>query len=448
MSQRAPLTYMSPTPKEKPKAKVSDEMVIEYLPLSEIIPYFKNAKEHPQKQIKKVAASIQEFGFNQPIVIDKEKVIIVGHGRYLAAQFLGLPKVPTLTIDLTEERAKSYRLADNKLNESDWTMEIVIEELKSLSLQMLDLTGFDANLILETKEDDPDLSAIGVPRSVLGDIYQLGEHKLICGDSTDPNTYKSLLGDEKARLIFTDPPYSIDYHSVDKTKGGKGLTYSSEKFGGTGGRIFNDDKTPEEALKFYDEVLKQLYDFSTDDTNLYWWFASRITEVNMQAWYKNKWHYSQIIIWLKNSMIFSPCQKFHRIYEPCLMGWKQGKTSYQNFTFSAYTELWTTGGLKTFAENLDVWYQKRDNTNSYIHPTQKPVQLAERALKRSSEIGDIVLDAFGGSGSTLIACEQLGRKARLIELDPKYVDAIVGRWVKYSENQSVIKNGEEIQWNA
>jgi len=256
MSQRAPLTYMSPTPKEKPKAKVSDEMVIEYLPLSEIIPYFKNAKEHPQKQIKKVAASIQEFGFNQPIVIDKEKVIIVGHGRYLAAQFLGLPKVPTLTIDLTEERAKSYRLADNKLNESDWTMEIVIEELKSLSLQMLDLTGFDANLILETKEDDPDLSAIGVPRSVLGDIYQLGEHKLICGDSTDPNTYKSLLGDEKARLIFTDPPYSIDYHSVDKTKGGKGLTYSSEKFGGTGGRIFNDDKTPEEALKFYDEVLR------------------------------------------------------------------------------------------------------------------------------------------------------------------------------------------------
>lgn len=253
---------------------------------------------------------------------------------------------------------------------------------------------------------------------------------------------------EKARMIFCDPPYSIDYHSVDKKKGGKGLTYSSEKFGGTGGRIFNDDKTPEEALVFYKKILNCLYDFSTDDANLYWWFASRLTDINMQAWKENKWHYSQTIIWLKNSMIFSPGQKFHRIYEPCLFGWKQGQTSYQDVTFSAYTELWTTGGLKTFADHLDVWYQKRDNTNQYIHPTQKPVQLAERALKRTSAVGDIVLDAFGGSGSILIACEQLNRKARLIELDPKYVDAIVSRYCKYKEDMTITKNGKQIQWLA
>lgn len=414
--------------------------------IHDLKPYPKNAKEHPEKQIKKISASLQEFGFNQPIVVDKDNVIVVGHGRYIAALSLGMETVPTLIVDLTEEQANAYRLADNKLNESEWDMEIVIEELKGLSLDMIDLTGFNANLILETKEDDPDLTSIGVPKSVLGDVYDLGDHKLICGDSTEALTYEKLLGNERARLIFTDPPYSIDYHSVDKKKGGKGLTYSSEKFGGTGGRIFNDDKTPEEALEFYNKALKQLYDFSTDDANIYWWYASRLTDINMDALKQNKWHYSQTIIWLKNSMIFSPVQKYHRIYEPCLMGWKQGKTSYQDFTFSSYTELWTTGGIKTFTDHLDVWYQKRDNTNQYIHPTQKPVQLAERAIKRTSQAGDIVLDAFGGSGSTLISCDQLKRKARIIELDPKYCDAIVSRYVKYTDNPMVIKNGEEIQW--
>lgn len=413
--------------------------------INELKPYPRNSKEHPEKQIKKIANSISEFGFAQPIVVDKDNTIIVGHGRYIAALSLGMETVPTLTVDLNEEQANAYRLADNKLNESEWDMDIVIEELKGLSLEMIDLTGFNSNLILETKEDDPDLSSVGVPKTVLGDVYQLGEHKLICGDSTEASTYEKLLGDEKARLIFTDPPYSIDYHSVDKKKGGKGLTYSSEKFGGTGGRIFNDDKTPEEALEFYNKVLKQLYDFSTDDVNIYWWYASRLTDINMDAFRENKWHYSQTVIWLKNSMIFSPGQKFHRIYEPCLMGWKQGQTSYQDFTFSSFTELWTTG-LKTFAEHLDLWYQKRDNTNQYIHPTQKPVQLAERAIKRTSQAGDIVLDAFGGSGSTLIACDQLKRKARMIELDPKYVDTIVNRWCKYKDDPMVIKNGEEIQW--
>ena len=427
-------------------------MKIIELAIDKIKPYFKNAKEHPEKQIKKIANSIKEFGFNQPIVLDKDDVIIVGHGRYIAAQFLGMEKVPTLTVDLDEEHAKAYRLADNKLNESDWDMDIVIEELKGLSLEMIDLTGFNENLILETVEDKPDLSTATKPKSVLGDLYELGDHKLLCGDSTEAATYEKLLGTDRARLIFTDPPYSIDYHSVDKKSqsrgktSGQGYSYDSTRFGGTGGRIFNDDKTPEEALEFYNKILKQLYDFSTDDANIYWWFASRLTDINMRAMFENKWHYSQTIIWLKNSMIFSPGQKFHRIYEPCLMGWKEGKTSYQDFTFSSFTELWTTGGIKTFAEHLDMWYQKRDNTNQYIHPTQKPVQLAERALKRTSEKGDIVLDAFGGSGSTLIACEQLGRRSRLIELDPKYVDAIVGRYCKYKDDPMIIKNGEPMQW--
>ena len=173
------------------------EIQIEWRNIGDIKPYHKNAKEHKESQIKKVANSIREFGFAQPIVLDKDDVIIVGHGRYLAAQFLGMDKVPTIKLDLDEEHVKAYRLADNKLNESAWDMDIVIEELKSMSLQMVDLTGFDSNLILETKEDKPDLSMVGVPRTVEGDIYQLGEHFLVCGDSTKAETYAKLLGTDK-----------------------------------------------------------------------------------------------------------------------------------------------------------------------------------------------------------------------------------------------------------
>jgi len=423
-------------------------MEIKEVALSAITPYTKNAKDHPKKQIEKVAASIREFGFNQPIVVDKDGVIIVGHGRYLAAQALKLDVVPVLEVDLDEERAKAYRLADNKLNESEWDRDIVIEELKSMSLEMIDLTGFDSNLVLETKEDKPDLASVGEPRSQLGDIYELGRHKVICGDSMDENTYKKLLGEEKPRLIFTDPPYSIDYHSVNKKgKGLGGYSYNSEKFGGTGGRIFNDDKTPQEALEFYRKVLLQLHKFSTDDATIYWWFATRLTDINMQALREEKWHYSQTVFWLKNSLIFSPGQLFHRIYEPCMVAWKEGKVHFQNRVFSNYSEFWALD-KKTFPDYLDVWYSKRDNVNAYIHPTQKPVQLAERAIKRSSDKNDIVIDAFGGSGSTLIACDQLDRSARLIELDPKYVDAIVGRWCKYKDDPTVVKNGKSIQWTV
>jgi len=421
-------------------------MEIKSLPIGDIKPYSKNAKQHPEKQIKKIADSIQEFGFNQPIVVDKEGIIVVGHGRYIAAQFLGLEEVPVLSLDVSEEKAKAYRLADNKLNESDWDMDMAIEELKTLSLEMVNLTGFDSNLLLETKEDTPNIGAINVPRTLPGDVYELGNHKLICGDSTDEATYQKLLGAERARLIFTDPPYSIDYHSVDKkSKAQGGKQSNTEKYGDNGGRIMNDNKTPAEALEFYKQILEQLHAFSTKDANIFWWYASRLTDVNLQAFREMGWHFSQIVIWLKNSLIFSPGQLYHRIYEPCMVGWKEGETHFQSFTFTNFTELWNLD-MKSFSENLDVIYQKRDKTNSYIHPTQKPVQLAERALKRASEKGDIVLDAFGGSGSTLIACEQLNRRARLIELDPKYCDAIVTRWVQYSEDPMIIKNGKKEQW--
>ena len=343
--------------------------VIQEVLIEKVKPYFKNAKDHPKNQIKKIAASIKEFGFNQPIVADKEGIIIVGHGRYLAALSLGIEEVPVIYVDLDAERATAYRLADNKLNESDWDMEIVIEELKTLSLQMVDLTGFNSDLILETKEDSPDISNIGKARSEVGDIYQLGRHKLICGDSCEEETYKKLLENEKVRLVFTDPPYSVDYQSP------AGLNYASTKFGGTGGRIFNDDKTPQEALEFYIKALKNIYNYSTDDSTLYWWYALKLHAINEQAWIQSGYHFSQSVMWLKNSPIYSLGQLYHRIYEPCMVGWKEGKTHYFNRELSNLNELWTLD-KKTFQDYIDGWLRKRDNTQKYIQPNQKPVQLA------------------------------------------------------------------------
>ena len=189
-------------------------MQIENRPISEIIPYGKNAKKHPDKQVLAVANSIKEFGFNQPIVVDKNNVIIVGHGRFLAATFLEMTEVPVLTLDVSEEQAKAYRLADNKLNESQWDMQLVIQELKEMSMPMLDLTGFDRRLVFEDEDKDdrvPELPK-GKPRTELGDVYLIGRHKIVCGDSTHAETYVKLLELAAADMVFTDPPYNVNYH--------------------------------------------------------------------------------------------------------------------------------------------------------------------------------------------------------------------------------------------
>lgn len=415
---------------------------IEEVPTASLKEYDKNAKVHTDRQVQLIARGIERFGFNVPIVADGGNTIVAGHGRLLAARKLGLVSVPVIRVsDLSEEEVKAYRLADNQLNAmTDVELSLVIEELKGLDPSLVDLTGYDPDLSLEIEEDDfvPDLGAETV--SKLGDLYELGDHRLLCGDSTKEDDYNKLLGEEKARLIFTDPPYSVDYVST------AGMTYASEKFGGTGGRIFNDNKTPEQALIFYKDILTCMQPISTDDVTIYWWYANTMADTNMRAFKETGWKISQSVIWLKNSLVFSPGQNFHRIFEPCLVGWKEGKAHYKDTLFSNYSELWTID-FKKFEDHLDVWYNKRDNTQKYIHPTQKPVRLAERALKRSSERGDIVLDAFGGSGSTMMACEQLGRKARLMELDPKYVDAIVKRFMDYTKTKEDViikRNGKVI----
>jgi DNA modification methylase len=209
-----------------------------------------------------------------------------------------------------------------------------------------------------------------------------------------------------------------------------GLSYNSKKFGGTGGKIFNDNLNEKDALDFYVRTLKNLYDFSADDCTIYWWFADRKEIINRLAFKEAGWHISQIIIWLKNSMVFSHGQDYHRVYEPCMIGWKEKKKHYRSKILNNLKDVFSLD-KESFQEMLDVWYENRDVTQDYIHPTQKPVRLAERALKRNSERGDIVLDLFGGSGSTLIACEQMNRNCYMMELDPKYCDAIRKRYARF-----------------
>lgn len=421
--------------------------------LLDIQPYERNPKVHPDVQLKALAVIVKEVGWRINCLVNQEGVIIAGHGRWAMwkkyRKEYGLKDIWIMndsgqtvfgapeTAPMTPEQADMYRLADNKLNESDWENQQLVALLSEMEERFVVMAGFEADIIKKIKEDEFKWSG-KTARTQLGDLYELGPHRLLCGDSTNGEDYAKLLKGEKARLIFTDPPYSVDYVSA------AGMTYDSQKFGDSG-KIFNDDKTPEEALGWYVSILKNLHIYSTEDVTLYWWFASRLTDVNMDAFKEASWHFSQIALWLKNSLIYSPGQLYHRIYEPCMIGWKQGEIHYKDINFSSYTELWNLD-KKTFADYLDVWYNKRDNTNSYIHPTQKPVALAERALKRSSEEHDIVLDAFGGSGSTMMACHQLDRKARLIELDPKYCDAIVQRYVDFTSDTDIVKNGQPDVW--
>jgi len=280
-----------------------------------------------------------------------------------------------------------------------------------------------------------------VPRTVPGDLYQLGEHRLLCGDSTIEDDVRKLMKGERAQLVFTDPPYNVNYRSAG------GTTYNSEKFGGDGSAIFNDDMTEEECLKFYSAALKNLYDATLDDAVLYWWFASKNQHLNYQAFLNAQWHFSQVTIWLKDHFILSRGQEFHRCYEPCMVGWKQGQKHYTNKAITALSDIFILDKID-FQEQLDVWYEHRDATNQYVHPTQKPVRLAERALRKSSRMGDLVLDLFGGSGSTMIGCIQMRRRCFLMELDPKFCDVIVTRYCNFTRNNVVKLDGQELEWKA
>lgn len=355
--------------------------------ISSIRPYDKNAKKHPEKQVKQVADSIREFGFNQPIVVDKRGVIIVGHGRYEAAKLLGLTEVPTIEVDLTEEQAKAYRLADNKLNESEWDMGLVIEELKGLSAEMLDLTGFDSDLIIETDEKDDVIPEDAPSVAKLGDLWALGRHRLLCGDSTEKEAVERLVGGNKADMVFTDPPYGMDLDTNYEQLSNNNFGVKSKNYS----KVIGDDK--QFNMKDFEWI---------DCKEQFWWGAD---------WYKESvpeggsW-----FVWDK------------RVDE-----------NLDNMYGSAFELCWSKQRHQRLIirHKFSGFFGSAD-AKERMHPTQKAIGVCSWFIEKYSKKEQLVLDLFGGSGSTLIASEQTNRICYMMELDPKYCDVIIKRWEDYT----------------
>lgn len=370
--------------------------------LDDLIPYAKNAKRHDETQIANVAESIRQFGFVQPIVVDKNGVIVIGHCRALAAKRLGMEKVPCVMVDeLTDEQVKALRIIDNKTNESPWDMEMLAEELPDIDLSGFDF-DFGIDLPEESKEDEdkeivedeaPEVDEDSEPIVKLGDIWQLGRHRLMCGDSTDKATVELLMDGKKADLLLTDPPYGIDYGGLLKGKGD-----------GHGGADKN-------GWKSYDAPT---WDKERPNENAFLLLLS-LTENQ--------------IIWGGNY--------FADILPPkmCWLVWDKGQ---RDFSLADGELAWTSFDK---ALRIKSYSRALANRENKVHPTQKPIELLrwciEDIAERNMERVNTVLDLFGGSGSTLIACEQLDRTCYMMELDPKYCDVIIDRWQALTGERAV-----------
>lgn len=387
--------------------------------VEELTPYAKNARTHTEAQIAQIAASIIEFGFTNPILIDGEEGIIAGHGRLQAAKKLGMKEVPVVVLDhLTPAQKKAYIIADNKLAElAGWDEELLAQELADLKGDdyNLDIIGFSdqeveklLNSLYENGDDEKDNQVPEVQEEAIsksGDVWLLGKHKLICGDSCKGDTYKSLLGEELVDMVFTDPPYNVNYGYTAKDA----MRYHNAQ---KPGRTIMNDNLGEGFEKFLFDACKEM--IALTKGALYICMSSSELHTLQKAFQDAGGHWSTFIIWAKNTFTLGRAD-YQRQYESILYGWKEGNDHY-----------WCGD-----RNQGDVWFFNKPLKND-LHPTMKPVELVERAVINSSKTDDIILDAFGGSGSTLIACEKLGRRCRMIELDPKYVDVIIRRWQEYT----------------
>jgi len=400
--------------------------MIEKISIDKLIPYANNARTHSDEQVAQIAASIREFGFNNPVLIAEDDTIIAGHGRVMAARKLNLSEVPCLRLShLTETQRKAYILADNKLAlNAGWENNLLSLELTELADSGFDitLTGFtqeemDALKPIEVTEGLTDEDAVPEvpeePVTRLGDVWLLGRHRLMCGDSTSIEQAEKLMDGVKVDMVFTDPPYNVAYEGRgEKNKLGK---------------IKNDDMSDESFEQFCRDVFATYHAVMKPLACIYVCHPDSQTgpKLAFEKTFGELFKKSSTLIWVKQSAGMG-WQDYRAQHEPILYGWKEG------------------GSGKHFycgdRSKTTVWKIGRDAQASYVHPTQKPVALPEEAIKNSSKGEDVVLDLFGGSGSTLIACEKTGRVNRSMELDPKYCDVIVKRWQDFTGKKATLES--------
>lgn len=376
---------------------------VQEVPIGDVKPYENNPRDN-DGAVEATANSIKEFGWQQPIVVDKDMVIIVGHTRYKAAKKLGMDEVPVVVADnLSPEQVKAYRLADNKTGElADWDMGLLDDELDDImNIDMSDF-GFDLELgddeDKQAQEDDFDEEPPEEPKSKLGQVFQLGRHRLMCGDSTKTEDVRKLVGGMQCDLLLTDPPYNVTYEGKQKSK----MT------------IKNDHQEDEEFYKFLFNAFNAAKDSLKQGASFYIWYASHEAANFNNAANNAGLSVREELIWEKNSLVIGR-QDYQWKHEPCLYGWVEGGS-----------HSWYSDRKQTTVMHFDK------PQHSDLHPTMKPVALFDYQIKNSTKSGDVVLDLFGGSGTTIMACEQNGRNACVMEYDPKYADVIIKRWEDFT----------------
>ena len=396
---------------------------LEWRSVSTLIPYARNSRTHSDEQIAQIAASIKEFGWTNPILIDGDNGIIAGHGRLSAARKLGHEEVPVIELkDLTETQRKAYIIADNRLAlNAGWDNEMLTIELNELLADnfALDILGFDPKELAALLEPDvvegltdedavPDIP--DKPKTKLGDIYQLGNHRLMCGDSTSIDAVDKLMP-ETANMIFTDPPYLMDFTGGIHGDG-------SKSFNAKHGSIKNDKMSDKEGDDFLDAINSVIT--SKVDGAFYITFYRLGINKYFASMERTGLKCRSLVIWDKGNHTLSNSD-YMSMYEPMFYGWVNNHKFY--------------GGKN----GMDIWRIKRTAKND-LHPTMKPVELVEKAVLDGSAINGIVLDLFGGSGTTIVACEKHNRHSRIMELDPKYCDVIVKRWEDFTGKKAMLVN--------